>query len=162
MPLTGASPVRTVVPSAFASGSELPPITHHYIEADGTEKEWELQTDHFEAILQEQAVTRLVDLSQGEQRLEYQDDFISIRSNAIPQLPQVTVLEKPECVVTPLSNGYEMRVTGGLMRLRYLSVVWRQEAADGTIMMLDAPDGREMYTTVEIPFDFTFTVPVYE
>ena len=29
-------------------------------------------------------------------------------------------------------------------------------------MTLDAPDGREAYTTVEIPFDFTFTVPVYE
>jgi hypothetical protein len=143
-------------------GSELPPITHHYIEADGTEKEWDLQIDHFEAILQEQAVTRLVDLSQGEQKLEYQEDFISIRSNAIPHLPLVTVLEKPECVVTPLSNGYEMRMTGGLMRLRYLSVIWRQETKEGTIMMLDAPDGREMYTTVEIPFDFTFTVPVYE
>ena len=143
-------------------GSELPPITHHYIEADGTEKEWDLQIDHFEASLQEQAVTRLVDLSQSEQALEYQDDFISIRSNAIPHLPRVTVLEKPECVVTPLSNGYEMRVTGGLMRLRYLSVIWRQETEGGTIMMLDAPDGREMYTTVEIPFDFTFTVPVYQ
>lgn len=143
-------------------GSELPPITHHYIGADGTEKEWEFQTDHFEASLQEQAVTRLVDLSQEEQTLEYQDSFISIRSNTIPVLPQVTVLEKPECVVTPLSNGYEMRVTGGMMRLRYLSVIWRQESADGTIMTLDAPDGREAYTTVEIPFDFTFTVPVYE
>ncbi len=103
-----------------------------------------------------------MDLSQGEQKLEYQEDFISIRSNAIPHLPLVTVLEKPECVVTPLSNGYEMRMTGGLMRLRYLSVIWRQETKDGTIMMLDAPDGREMYTTVEIPFDFTFVVPVYE
>ncbi|MBR3741288.1 MAG: hypothetical protein IKN04_12680 [Clostridia bacterium] len=143
-------------------GSELPPITHRYIGADGTEKEWEFQTDHFEASLQEQAVTRLVDLSQEEQTLEYQDSFISIRSNTIPVLPQVTVLEKPECVVTPLSNGYEMRVTGGMMRMRYLSVIWRQESADGTIMTLDAPDGREAYTTVEIPFDFTFTVPVYK
>ena len=48
------------------------------------------------------------------------------------------------------------------MRLRYLSVIWRQEAEDGTIILLDAPDGWEMYTTVEIPFDFTFTVPVYK
>ena len=143
-------------------GSELPPITHHYIEADGTEKEWELQADHFEASIQEQAVLRLVNFSQSEQVLNYQDRFISIQSSAIPDQPQVTVLEEPECVVRPLSNGYEMRVTGGLMRLRYLSVIWRQEAEDGTIILLDAPDGREMYTTVEIPFDFTFTVPVYK
>lgn len=143
-------------------GSELPPITHHYIEADGTEKEWELQADHFEASIQEQAVLRLVNFSESEQVLNYQDRFISIQSSAIPDQPQVTVLEEPECVVRPLSNGYEMRVTGGLMRLRYLSVIWRQEAEDGTIILLDAPDGREMYTTVEIPFDFTFTVPVYK
>ncbi|MBR0227492.1 MAG: hypothetical protein IJQ62_03995 [Clostridia bacterium] len=143
-------------------GSELPPITHHYIEADGTEKEWELQADHFEVSIQEKAVLQLVNFSESEQVLNYQDRFISIQSNAIPDLPQVTVLEEPECVVRPLSNGYEMRVTGGLMRLRYLSVIWRQEAEDGTIILLDAPDGWEMYTTVEIPFDFTFTVPVYK
>ena len=143
-------------------GSELPPITHHYTEADGAEKEWELQIDHFEACLQEQVVTRLVDLTQEKQALEYQEDFITFRSSAIGDLPQVTVLEKPECVATPLSNGYELRVTGGLLRLRYKSVIWRQEAADGTIMMLASPDGQETYTTVEIPFDFTFTVPVYD
>ena len=143
-------------------GKELPPISYYYVEADGTEKNWEMESDHFEAYLQEQAVTRLVDLSGGKQTLEYQDSFISFRSYAIPELPRVTVLEKPECVVTPQSDGYEMRVAGGLMRLTYRSVNWRQEKEDGTIVMLARPDGTETYTTVEIPFDFSFIVPVYD
>lgn len=142
-------------------GQDFPRITQHMIQTDNTEKVWEWPQflPLFEANIQVQTVTPLVDFSAKSQTLDYQPDFISFKSSAGLLDPLFTVVEKPVFEVTPDYNGYAVTVTGGLLRISYETELWRQEQKDGSVLALIPPESDRCQ--VEIPFDFTFSVPVY-
>ena len=153
------NPLTLNTVSKFGKGL---PIVHHYIEPDGTIREWDWQwtDDAFDVSLDTAEMTRRVDLSKGEQTLEYQDQFLSFNCILPDAKAAFVVAEKPDCVVTPQSKGYVAHITGGLLRIYYDKDIWRQEMEDGSVMNISAlKEGTR--TSIEIPFDFTFTVPVY-
>lgn len=87
--------------------------------------------------------------------VEWREEWLSLRDMRNNGVTTFETVEKPACYVAYYPGSYTVRVTGGALRIRYISDFWCTPATD------ESPaQERHDVAQKDIPFDFCFNCPM--